>query len=93
MHLFILVSSLHYLCKTKLNYHKTTIIFFSEQGIIQDERRRTGSLSNIGRVIETIVGFTYGFGKYANIVGIRAFGFFPKIKFSQAFLGAQKIQK
>ena len=73
MHLFILVSSLHYLCKTKLNYHKTTInLFFSEQGIIQGERRRTWSLSHIGRVIETIVGFTDGFGKYANIVGIRA---------------------
>lgn len=69
MHLFILVSSLHYLCKTKLNYHKTTISFFSEQGIIPDERRRTGSLSKLAGLL---VGFTDGFGKYANIVGIRA---------------------
>ena len=83
------------MCKTKLNYHKTTIIFFSERGIIQDERRRTGSLSNICRVIETIVGFTDGFGKYANIVGIRACSFWllSKIKFAQAFLGAKKLKK
>ena len=55
MHLFILVSSLHYLCKTKLNYHKTTISFFSEQGIIPDERRRTGSLSKLAGLLKQLL--------------------------------------